>query len=109
MVSHDDYKPYYQLPQVQHSLCNAHHLRELKASIEIEGESWAKAMEKFLLLANKYRHRYQSAMIPQALRERLLKIYHVIVHRGLEYHQSLLSTSLRKKKQPRKNQTSQGT
>ena len=28
-------------------------------------------------------------MIPQALRERLLKIYHVIVQRGLEYHQSL--------------------
>ncbi len=89
IVSHDHYKPYYQLPQVQHSLCNAHHWRELKALIEIEGESWAKAMEKFLLLANKYRHRYQSAMIPQALRERLLKIYHVIVQRGLEYHQSL--------------------
>ena len=89
IVSHDHYKPYYQLPAVQHSLCNAHHLRELKALSEIERESWAQGMTKLLLLANKYRHRYGLAMIPIEIRDRLVKIYHSIVQRGLEYHQSL--------------------
>ena len=88
IVSHDHYKPYYQLPAVQHSLCNAHHLRELKALSEIEQESWAQGMTRLLLLANKYRHRYQSEMIPIEIRNRLVKIYHSIVQRGLEYHQS---------------------
>jgi len=37
---HDHWKPYYQLEDVLHGLCNAHHLRELKARIE-EGEVWA--------------------------------------------------------------------
>ena len=89
IVSHDHYKPYYQLSQVQHSLCNAHHLRELKALSEIEQESWAQGMTKLLLLANKYRHRYQSEIIPIEIRNRLVRIYNSIVQRGLEYHQSL--------------------
>ena len=88
IVTHDHDKPYYQLSQVQHSLCNAHHLRELKAISEMEQESWAQGMTKLLLLANKYRHRYQSEIIPIEIRKRLVKIYHSIIQRGLEYHQS---------------------
>ena len=39
VVVHDHCKPYYQIPGVAHQLCNAHHLRELKALAEIEQES----------------------------------------------------------------------
>ena len=53
IIVHDHFKPYYTLPDVEHALCNAHHLRELKALIEIEKEPWAKKMFRLLLKANK--------------------------------------------------------
>jgi transposase len=53
IVVHDHFKPYYALPELQHALCNAHHLRELKALMEFEREPWAEAMSQFLLAANK--------------------------------------------------------
>jgi transposase len=33
IVVHDHWRPYYQLENVEHALCNQHHLRELKALI----------------------------------------------------------------------------
>jgi hypothetical protein len=42
IVVHDHWKPYYTMTGVLHALCNAHHLRELKALVEIEQEDWAK-------------------------------------------------------------------
>src|SRR5215468_5867763 len=41
IVVHDHWKPYYTMSGVLHALCNAHHLRELKALIDIEKEDWA--------------------------------------------------------------------
>lgn len=87
-VIHDHWKPYYQLSGVEHGLCNAHHLRELKALREIEQESWAKSMTQLLLLANRYQYRYEGS-IPHSLQQRLRQIYTSIVERGLKYHQSL--------------------
>ena len=48
IIVHDHWKPYYTLPGVLHALCNAHHLRELKALIEIEKEDWARKMQRLL-------------------------------------------------------------
>src|SRR5271167_4643907 len=45
---HDHWKPYYTMTGVLHALCNAHHLRELKALIEIEKEDWARRMQRLL-------------------------------------------------------------
>src|SRR5207248_3220650 len=45
---HDHWKPYYTMPGVLHALCNAHHLRELKALVEIEKEEWARRMQRLL-------------------------------------------------------------
>ena len=45
---HDHWKPYYTLTGVLHALCNAHHLRELKALVEIENEDWARKMQRLL-------------------------------------------------------------
>jgi transposase len=48
IVVHDHWKPYYTLRGVLHALCNAHHLRELKALVEIEHEDWARGMQILL-------------------------------------------------------------
>jgi transposase len=45
IVVHDHWKPYYTLKGVLHALCNAHHLRELQALVEIEKEDWARKMQ----------------------------------------------------------------
>ena len=51
IVVHDHFVSYYaQLDKVSHALCNAHHLRELKAVAEIDKESWAKNMIRLLRL-----------------------------------------------------------
>jgi transposase len=48
VIVHDHWKPYFTMQGVLHALCNAHHLRELKALMEIEKEPWAFAMFRFL-------------------------------------------------------------
>jgi transposase len=55
MVVHDHWKPpafagrlYYTMTGVLHALCNAHHLRELKALVEIEKGDWARKMQRLL-------------------------------------------------------------
>jgi transposase len=48
IVVHDHWKPYYTMTGVLHALCNAHHLRELKALVEIEKEDWARKMQCLL-------------------------------------------------------------
>ncbi len=48
IVVHDHWKPYYTMQGVLHTLCNAHHLRELKALVEIEREDWARKMQRLL-------------------------------------------------------------
>jgi transposase len=48
IIVHDHWKPYFTMQGVLHALCNAHHLRELKALMEIEKEPWAFAMYRFL-------------------------------------------------------------
>src|SRR5436305_1749576 len=52
VIVHDHFKPYYTLRGTLHGLCNAHHLPELQALIEIE-EAWAGVMHDLLRAANK--------------------------------------------------------
>jgi transposase len=48
IVVHDHFKPYYRMGGILHALCNAHHLRELQALVEIEKEPWAPRMQRLL-------------------------------------------------------------
>jgi transposase len=53
VVVHDGFKSYGALAAASHALCNAHHLRELKALIEFDHEPWAAPMRDLLLEANR--------------------------------------------------------
>ncbi|MGI9863105.1 IS66 family transposase, partial [Moorella naiadis] len=48
IAKHDFWKPYFKYP-CGHSLCNAHHLRELTGVIENEHQAWAQQMQELLL------------------------------------------------------------
>src|SRR5262249_48921427 len=48
IIVHDFWRAYLTMVGVVHALCNAHHLRELKALMDIEQEPWARAMHRFL-------------------------------------------------------------
>ena len=50
-LCHDHWKPYYKYPCL-HSLCNAHHLRELTRAFEQDDQQWAQAMHNFLVEVN---------------------------------------------------------
>jgi len=49
ILVHDHWKAYFRY-KCTHTLCNAHHLRELEAAIEFDGQKWAKRMQKLLIV-----------------------------------------------------------
>jgi transposase len=89
VIVHDHFKPYYALPRLAHALCNAHHLRELKALIDFEKEQWAWQMRNLLLEANQTvraaADRQEKGLTPLVLRG-LFKRYRAIVKRGFAFH-----------------------
>jgi transposase len=55
ILCHDHWKPYYQYGAF-HSLCNAHHLRELERAWEQDKQQWAQTMIVLLKEINKATH-----------------------------------------------------
>jgi transposase len=85
---HDHWHPYYTLKGVLHALCNAHHLRELKALVEIEKEDWARRMQRLLRRACHAVNLARALDLP--LRPELIALiercYDAIVADGLAFH-----------------------
>ena len=52
ILCHDHWKPYYKF-DCTHSLCNAHHLRELTRAWEQDGQQWAQKMKNLLETINR--------------------------------------------------------
>ena len=91
VVVHDHFKPYYKLPGVRHGLCNAHHLRELKALIDIDKEQWARQMSDLLVEASgavSGAVAEGATALPTLVLRTLIKRYNAIVRRGLAFHRS---------------------
>ena len=88
---HDHWKPYYTMTGVLHALCNAHHLRELKALIEIDKEDWARQMQIVLRRACHAVNLANASGVSLKPRfiARIERRYDAVVAAGLAFHMSL--------------------
>jgi len=106
IVVHDHWKPYYTMTGVLHALCNAHHLRELKALVEIEKEDWARRMQRLLRHACHATNLAHGQGVPlkPALIALLDRCYDTILAEGLAFHQAqpALARARRRGRQPRR-------
>lgn len=84
---HDHWKPYFKMETVEHALCNAHHLRELKA-LEAS-EPWAMRMSKLLT-------RTLSIVSPDL--DRVKSMYDTIIAEGLRFHKTQRPPTLGKRR-----------
>jgi len=89
IVVHDHWKPYYTMTGLLHALCNAHHLRELKALVEIEKEDWARQMQRLLRRACHATNLARQRRVPlkPSLIACIERRYDAIVASGLAFHE----------------------
>jgi transposase len=106
IVVHDHWKPYYTMTGVLHALCNAHHLRELKALIEIEKEDWAHQMQRLLRRACHATNLARERGVPlkPGLIALIERCYDGILANGLGFHegQPVLPKTRRRGRPPRR-------
>ena len=71
-------------------LCNAHHLRELQALVDIEGEGWAGPMQQLLRRANRAARIAQDKdiAVPATLVAPIERRYDEIIAEALAFHES---------------------
>ncbi len=90
VIVHDHFKPYYTLRGPLHALCNAHHLRELQALIEIEKEAWAGVMHELLCAANTQVRQAKAGgavALEEADRQRIAAAYDAALVMGFDLHE----------------------
>ena len=106
IVVHDHWKPYYTMTGVLHALCNAQHLREPKALVEIEKEDWAHKMQRLLRRACHATNlaREQGVPLTPGLIALIERSYDAILAAGLEFHeaQPALAKARRRGRPPRR-------
>ena len=91
IVVHDDYATYFALKGVRHGACNAHHLRELQALIEIEKEDWATSTHRLLGRANRAARfaRKNDRDVPASLVARISRAWDRILERAIALHEEM--------------------
>lgn len=80
ILCHDHWKPYFTF-KCLHSLCNAHHLRELERAWEQDGQRWAKNMQDLLLEINDATERAGGCLTEEAAKQ-FVNRYRNILTRG---------------------------
>lgn len=84
---HDRRGPYFKLREVVHGRCNARHLRELRARVDVSGEDWVRRMQQ-RRRANGAAGiaREQGVQLPRSLLERIRRRYDRLLAEGLACH-----------------------
>ena len=103
---HDGYKSYFTYERCDHSLCNAHHLRELTFIHEVEKEGWAEKMMKLLRSIHKKVEKTKAngkTSLPYEEKDKYRKRYRKITANGFTLHSKCIDDTppkRGKKKQP---------
>lgn len=111
ILVHDHLKAYLRYTDCLHSLCNAHHLRELIFLLEKNQLEWAGEMVRLLVLINRSvdraKNRKQSSLPPK-LQQFFKHRYDAIIKRGMDHDliiQSISPPSSKLKKRGRPKQS----
>jgi transposase len=81
ILIHDHWKAYFKF-NCLHSLCNAHHLRELERAFEQDKQEWAKNMKDLLIEMSKAKNRAQGEQIADIDAAAFVARYRAILELG---------------------------
>lgn len=81
ILCHDHWKPYYSYTDCLHSLCNAHHLRELTRACEQDDQVWAGLMKTLLEKINVSVHENEGCLNKEIV-DNYKKDYQEILNAG---------------------------
>lgn len=79
ILCHDHWKPYFGY-ECSHSLCNAHHLRELQWCVDFENQEWAARMKSLLVEIND--EKLKSGSVSEEQQMLFQKRYRTILTQG---------------------------
>lgn len=99
---HDRWKSYMGYDHLEHALCNAHILRELKSIEENEKKQWSTQIKKLLIKANEYKTQNN---LPLKRAQRLQIEYESILRNHRPYYQEQERLLQTKNKKGRKKRT----
>ncbi|MGK5095112.1 IS66 family transposase [Deltaproteobacteria bacterium TL4] len=105
---HDHWKSYFNYEQASHSLCNAHHLRELEFIVNQYSQDWATEMGDLLCEINQQveDHKLQGLnALENEQRERFSQQYDQILQKGFQANPELPLAKDSPKKRGKKKQT----
>lgn len=106
-VVHDGYSAYAQYPDVEHALCNAHHLRELVFVEEQHEQAWAGGMSERLVEVKEAvagaKRRGQTALADRQLTDFEAR-YDQLIARGLQANPPPLDPPLKKRGRKKQSQ-----
>lgn len=101
---HDNWKPYFTYQNASHSLCNAHHIRELRGINENYNQQWAKKMRQFLINVNNVIHKHKAAgdyKLSDEIIKNFSEQYDAILDSAISEIPTLKTTSVKSKKRGR--------
>jgi len=101
---HDHWKPYFTFDLCNHSLCNAHHIRELTFIYEQYNQKWAQEMIDLLLEINHEKQELSenSGQFNLQIVEKFERKYNEIIAEGLQANPPETERNNEKKRGPKK-------